>query len=44
MIFARPFPNFIRRIHQKNMSFLQDLMLSSIIDKNCSKIEDFDDL
>ena len=43
-IFAHPFPNFITRTHQKNISFLQDLMLSSFIDKNCLKVEDLDDL
>ena len=44
MIFARPFPHFITPTHQKNISFLQDLMLSSFIDKNCLNAEDFDDL
>ena len=44
MIFARPFPDFITRTNKKNISFLQDLILSVISNKNCAKIEDFDDL
>ena len=43
VIFAHTLPNLITRTRQKNL-ILQDLMLSSYVDKNCSTIEDFDDL
>ena len=43
VILARPFL-VLSRVHAKNISFLQDLMLSSLIDKNCLRVEDFGDL